>query len=363
MRRTYYSIGRALILGAARSHNRTARRRARQARYNYENMLNKGVDKAHEYTAEVERYVNELQSVVENNLRPVIDIIKEGPELEDFEPKKASSVKLLPSVYAFVGLSLIGWVLGRDSIVLAIVCWLAAVALSVILYRASSHARQRQELELQEKNEREHAEIEQRNQDRIEEFERFKDDLNQLLPEAVEHYFEFACEQLELPDDFDDHPIQLQFDPTSREMTVELLCPSAEIVPMFESFKFVKSRRDFTQKNRKQSDIIAIYESVVAGSTLAVINQLYRADKINALRSVAVNAGTEDIDAKTGQKTITNLASVRVSRDQFSRLNFAKVENVECIEGLGGAVNVGSYVKRYSKHNPAQLVPGMVAAR
>ena len=273
-------------------------------------------------TAQLNDFVESLETILDvNSKKPLIDPLANGPQLETYSPPQTNLFRLLRS--SVLGL----FDAGRK------------------VLQADADTEQNKLIALEE-----------RNRATTVEYERFREDLAMLKSEAVEHYFDLVCEQLEFPDDFPLENIELSFDPSSKHLFVKLVCPNTEVVPITESLKFVKTQRKFSEKIRTQHDIKKIYEKMIAGATLAVVKQLYRADRFKALENITVQALVDGIDPETGNRAAINLVSLNVNRDKYSQLDFGRLEPVVCLKALGADMNISAYLKHARKSDVGSVL-------
>ena len=82
-------------------------------------------------------------------------------------------------------------------------------------------------------------------------------------------------------------------------------------------------------------------------SVLRCVHEIYAADDEYTVDVVTINAFVDTIDPSTGKRIQPYLISVRVTRDQFSHLELAHVDALQCLRRLSASVS----------RSPAELSP------
>lgn len=132
------------------------------------------------------------------------------------------------------------------------------------------------------------------------EIDRFKQDLAKGMPQAITDYFTLVLQSSIYPDGFPQHA-RLAYVPESRQLVVEYDMPPYEVVPSVSSYKYIKARDEITATNRPTAQRKALYSSVIAQVALRTIHELFEADRIGNLETVALNGYIESIDKATGR--------------------------------------------------------------
>jgi restriction system protein len=157
-------------------------------------------------------------------------------------------------------------------------------------------------------------------------------------PAAVVEYFSLVLDARAYPEGFPQHH-RIAFPPESRQLVVEYELPSVAIVPPVRLYRYVRSRDAIEESARPQSELRALYASVVAQAALRTIHELFEADRSNRLETIVLNGYVNTIDAATGQPAAPHLVTVRASKEAFMRLELAHVEPLACLKGLNAAIS------------------------
>src|SRR5439155_2952215 len=96
-----------------------------------------------------------------------------------------------------------------------------------------------------------------------------------------------------------------------------------------------------------QTQLKALYASVIAQVTLRTLYELFKADRTGYLDTIVLNGYVDSIDKGTGRPIRTCLITLRTSRDTFTQLNLSEVDPQACLHVLNASVS----------KSPAELAP------
>jgi restriction system protein len=165
-------------------------------------------------------------------------------------------------------------------------------------------------------------------------------------PAAVAEYFLYVLEASSYPEDFPRHA-RVAYVPESKQLVVELDLPKFEVVPVTDSYKYVKVRDEITATLRAIAHRKSLYGSVIAQMTLRTLHELVEADRTGQLDSVVINGYVDAIDSGTGADVRPCLVTVRTTRDAFTPIHLGKVDPATYLKALNAGVS----------RSPAELAP------
>jgi restriction system protein len=165
-------------------------------------------------------------------------------------------------------------------------------------------------------------------------------------PRAVAAYFELILASMSLPSVFPQR-LQIAYVPDSRQLVVEYELPKSDIVPPVKSFKWVQTTDAISEAARSAIDAKALYGSVLAQTTLAVLYTLFAADRHGTFDTLVFNGIVDTTDPATGHAIQPCLVTLRTTRDVFGQLDLAHVEPAACLRHLGAGVS----------KSPTELIP------
>ena len=79
-----------------------------------------------------------------------------------------------------------------------------------------------------------------------------------------------------------------------------------------------------------------IYEDILYQMCLRTLHELFDADTVGSLSAVVFNGWVESVDKATGQDTKGCVLSVQARKDEFQKINLARVEPRACFKALKG---------------------------
>ena len=112
--------------------------------------------------------------------------------------------------------------------------------------------------------------------------------------------------------------------------------PGFNVVPAVSRYRYIKSDDRETQIPRPAGERKSLYRNALAQSTLAVIAEIFRADRTRLVSTVTVNGFVSGADPATGRRSKVFLLTVTAGRPVFGHLDLARVNPVSCLEGLPG---------------------------
>lgn len=171
-----------------------------------------------------------------------------------------------------------------------------------------------------------------------EEIEQFKESYYAGDREAVIAYNDMVLERSSYPDDFPQQ-FRVGYSVESKELVIEYIFPTLDIVPEHSEFKYVKSKDAIEAKPRKQADANTLYQEIIAAITLRTLHEIFEADQADRLAVATFTGKIDTIDPATGREVSVPVVSVRVSKQEFESLNLAQVQKIACLKSLGAQVS------------------------
>ncbi len=154
------------------------------------------------------------------------------------------------------------------------------------------------------------------------------------LAQSVIEYFSLILDRSELPLDFPEG-FRLAYVPESRQVVVEHLLPTLDIVPSVAEYSYVKAKDEIREKPRKKAEIKDLYETVIASTSLRIINEIFSSDAELVVASLVLNGIVDTVNPATGESIRPCIVSVRASKDEFSKIVLSRIDPVACLRNLG----------------------------
>jgi restriction system protein len=185
-----------------------------------------------------------------------------------------------------------------------------------------------------------------RGQKQHEQVDTFEADYRRGDLDAVVSYCQMVLEASAYPDGF---PQQFRFAyvPESRQAVVEYELPTVDVVPAVKAYRYVKQSDSVAVSARPQTQIKALYASVVAQVAIRTVRVLLTSDKAGHIDTVVFNGHVDTTDPGSGQRIHPCLVTVRTTRETFNQLDLTHIEPLACLKHLSAGVS----------KSPAELVP------
>ncbi|GAA2298729.1 restriction endonuclease [Streptomyces kunmingensis] len=159
-------------------------------------------------------------------------------------------------------------------------------------------------------------------------------------PDAVVEYFSAALyASTGWPDGFP-RRVAAAYDAAAGQLVLDWELPGYAVVPEAKAVRYVSTLDQDKESPRPVTQRRALYREVVAQCMLLALHDLFAADELGALDSVALNGFVDDHDPVTGRPGQIVLATVLAPRAAFADLHLAQVDAVSCLgDGLRGQLS------------------------
>ncbi|MDX3498408.1 restriction endonuclease [Streptomyces turgidiscabies] len=150
-------------------------------------------------------------------------------------------------------------------------------------------------------------------------------------PDSVIEYFSAALYASSAwPEGFP-RQVAAAYDPAARQLVLDWELPAYSIVPETKAVRYMSSVDQDKETPRPVGQRRALYSEVLAQCMLLVLHELFGADELGALESVALNGFVDGHDPTTGRPGQIFLATVMASRSSFRDLHLAQVDAISCL--------------------------------
>ncbi|MFE2092878.1 restriction endonuclease [Streptomyces sp. NPDC059460] len=167
-------------------------------------------------------------------------------------------------------------------------------------------------------------------------------------PDAVIEYFSAALyASTAWPEGFP-RQVAAAYDPAARQLVLDWELPAYGVISETKSVRYMSGVDQDKETPRPVGQRRALYREVLAQCMLLVLHELFSADELDALESVALNGFVDGHDPTTGRPGHIFLATVMASRSSFRDLHLAQVDAGSCLaDALRGQLSA----------RPDQLTP------
>ncbi|HEV7583298.1 MAG TPA: hypothetical protein VGO77_23375 [Mycobacterium sp.] len=139
----------------------------------------------------------------------------------------------------------------------------------------------------------------------------------------------------------------VEYLPAARELVVEYVLPTVDVVPKAKAYRYVKTRETVVETARPAGQVKALYASTIAQLTLLSLATVFELDGERQFDVVIFNGAVDTLDPSSGQPTRPCLISVRVNADAFAGIDLVDVDPSVCLKRLSAVVSP----------NPTEFVP------
>jgi restriction system protein len=178
------------------------------------------------------------------------------------------------------------------------------------------------------------------------EIDAFEAEYRSGVQDAVAAYCSMVLEASQYPQGFPQR-FKLAYVPESRQAVVEYELPTVAVVPAAKAYRYVKSSDAITETPRPQTQIKALYASVVAQVAIRTLRELLKGDTGGHVDTVVFNGFVDTTDPGSGRRVRPCLVTVRTTREVFNELDLAHVEPLACLRHLSAGVS----------KSPSEMVP------
>lgn len=154
-------------------------------------------------------------------------------------------------------------------------------------------------------------------------------------PEAVKLYCKIVLQFSNLPDGFR-RDFDLEYIPETQILIVDYALPAPNNLSRVKEVKFVESRHEFVEVFLSEREFDEIYDDALYQTCLRTIHELFHADIVGALAAIVFNGWIESVDKATGNDTKGCVLSVQAKKEEFQKINLARVDPKACFKALKG---------------------------
>jgi restriction system protein len=112
--------------------------------------------------------------------------------------------------------------------------------------------------------------------------------------------------------------------PESSLLAVEWYLPAYDIIPGHKAFKHVKARKVVEPVARPPAEAQRLYTAVIAQVAVRTVREVFTVTPPDMVSTVVFNGHVDTIDPATGQKIRPPLISMRATREKFDELVLAE---------------------------------------
>lgn len=165
--------------------------------------------------------------------------------------------------------------------------------------------------------------------------ENIKSRYNEKDTKAIEEYCDLVLNNSQYPDYFPKNWV-LEYREDSRIAIVEYDLPSPDQLPTVESYKYIKSRDEVTEKVLTQAKRKKLYDAAIYQICIRTLHELFEADVVNVLDAVAFNGFVTNTNPATGIEETKLIMSIVANKDEFIAFDLSQVDPKATFKHLKG---------------------------
>lgn len=182
-------------------------------------------------------------------------------------------------------------------------------------------------------------EFEEEKQRDNEALENIKSRYKEKDPKAIEEYCDLVLNGSQYPDYFPQNWV-FEYREDSRIAVLEYDLPAPDQLPTVESYKYIKSRDEVSEKVLTQAARKKLYDSAIYKICIRTLHELFEADVINALDAVAFNGLVTNTNPATGIEETKLIMSIVANKDQFIAFDLSQVDPKATFKHMKGVAAV-----------------------
>ncbi|MBF0534441.1 MAG: restriction endonuclease [Nitrospirae bacterium] len=165
--------------------------------------------------------------------------------------------------------------------------------------------------------------------------DKFKQDYFDNISSAISEYCEIILSNSNYPE-FITKEYKVFYVEDSGILIVDYFLPAPNILPNVKGVKYNKSSKEYKVICLSETEQQKLYDNTIYQIALRTIHELYNADIINALKSVAFNGLVKHIDKGIGKEVTACIISLQANKEIFSEINLSQVDPKMCFKKLKG---------------------------
>jgi restriction system protein len=167
---------------------------------------------------------------------------------------------------------------------------------------------------------------------------------------TVADYFSGVLAVQRYPGDFPTG-VKVAYLPSEHELRIDIDLPLMPAIPELESAEYLVTKKELRYRKLTSAVRNKLYQQVVAQMALRTLRCVFAADREGKVLEAVCNGYVDTIDTATGQDAHWCLVTVQVSRADFSRLDLARVDPVDCLAYLHAKIS-----QTPEKYQPVQPI-------
>lgn len=157
-------------------------------------------------------------------------------------------------------------------------------------------------------------------------------------PEAIIEYCDMVLNNSKYPDSFP-QDFELEYNPENKILIIEYQLPSIEMLPKIKEVKYIASRKELKENYISETQQTKMFDDTIYKITLRTLQELFEADKANALEAISFNGWVRSFNKATGKEENNCIMSIQVKKEEFVGIDLANVDPKICFRTLKGVAS------------------------
>ena len=128
----------------------------------------------------------------------------------------------------------------------------------------------------------------------------------------------------------------LDYDDNSSILIINFSLPKKAIIPDLKNMRYISSTDKYTSSKITQKQINKIYDDALYQITLKTLNDIFKLDYTNNIKSIVFNGWVNEMNKAIGKLSNDCIMSINVTRDEFLEINLSNVNPEACFKKLKG---------------------------
>jgi restriction system protein len=143
-----------------------------------------------------------------------------------------------------------------------------------------------------------------------------------------------------------------QFDSELKELVLTVLVSSPAGLPSEKEYRFVKAKDEIVATALPKKDLKDRYGNAVYQVALRTLHEVFEADRMGHINTIALTVVTEAIDPATGLNKQTRLVAVGAERRSFAKFDLSNIVPFATLQHLNASISKSPYDLRGIDDSP-----------
>jgi restriction system protein len=168
-----------------------------------------------------------------------------------------------------------------------------------------------------------------------EKIEKLKDNYFHKNAESVIQYCEMVLNNSQYPETFP-KDFDLDYNSDSKLLIVEYVLPAPDDLPTLTDVKYIATKKELKESFLSETQLSKNYDSAIYKVTLRTLQELFEADKAEALNAVIINGWVNTFNKATGKKVNNCIVTIQAKKTEFNEIELSNVDPKTCFKNLKG---------------------------